>query len=51
MLLCNGTMKQKPKDVRVAAFDPIISMQAIENTDLRIAEQVRAKLKAAIETL
>ncbi len=38
--------------VEVATIDPIASMQAIENENLRgIAEQVQAKLKKVIENL
>lgn len=52
MLPCNVVVQQKLEGVEVAAVDPIASMQAIENSDLQgIAEQVRAKLKTAIETL
>ncbi len=38
--------------VEVAAVDPVVSMQAIENPKLKnIAEQVRAKLKRVIDNL
>jgi uncharacterized protein (DUF302 family) len=38
--------------IEVSAIDPIASMQAIENPQLKdIANQVQAKLKKAIENL
>jgi hypothetical protein len=38
--------------VEIAAVDPVASMQAIENPELKdIAEQVQAKLKRVIENL
>ncbi|WP_019501322.1 DUF302 domain-containing protein [Pseudanabaena sp. PCC 6802] len=52
MLPCNVIVQQKAEVVEVAAVDPIASMQAVENPGLLdIAEQVGAKLKAAIERL
>ncbi|MBW4623370.1 MAG: DUF302 domain-containing protein [Cyanosarcina radialis HA8281-LM2] len=52
MLPCNVIVQQTTAGVEVAAVDPMASMQAIENPDLKeIAEQVRAKLKAAIDSL
>jgi len=52
MLPCNIIVQQTENGVEVAAIDPIVSMQAIENSTLKeISEQVRVKLKAAIEHL
>ncbi|HAX77667.1 MAG TPA: hypothetical protein DCY88_17985 [Cyanobacteria bacterium UBA11372] len=52
MLPCNVIVQQKAEGVEVSAVDPVASMQAIENPSLQgIAEQVRAKLKAAIDNL
>jgi uncharacterized protein (DUF302 family) len=50
---CNVIVQDKGAEgVEVAGVDPIASMQAVENSDLvDIAEQVQAKLRAAIETL
>ena len=52
MLPCNVIVQQIAAGVEVAAVDPIASMQAIENSSLKeIAEQIRTKLKAAIDSL
>jgi uncharacterized protein (DUF302 family) len=52
MLPCNVIVQQIENGVEIAAIDPIASMQAIENSTLKeISEQVRVKLKAAIEHL
>lgn len=52
MLPCNVIVQQTTAGVEVAAVDPIASMQAIENPGLKeIAEQIRTKLKAAIDSL
>lgn len=52
MLPCNVIVHQTGAGVEVAAVDPMASMQAIENPDLQgIAEQVRVKLKAVIDSL
>lgn len=52
MLPCNVIVQQIAAGVEVAAVDPIASMQAIENPGLKeIAEQIRTKLKAAIDSL
>ncbi|MDX2215053.1 MAG: DUF302 domain-containing protein, partial [Oculatellaceae cyanobacterium bins.114] len=51
MLPCNVIVQQTTAGVEVAAVDPIASMQAIENPGLKeIAEQIRTKLKAAIDS-
>ncbi len=52
MLPCNVIVQQRTEGVEVSAVDPVASMQAIENPSLHgIAEQVRAKLKATIDSL
>jgi uncharacterized protein (DUF302 family) len=52
MLPCNVIVQEKEEGVEVAAVDPLASMQAIENQSLQgIAEQVRTKLKAVIDSL
>lgn len=52
MLPCNVIVHQTVAGVEVAAVDPMASMQSPENHDLQeIAEQVRAKLKAVIDSL
>lgn len=52
ILPCNVIVQQTTAGVEVAAVDPIASMQAIENPGLKeIAEQIRTKLKAAIDSL
>lgn len=53
MLPCN-VIVQETEDgkVEVSAVDPLASMQAIQNTELRdIANQVQAKLKKVISNL
>ncbi len=53
MLPCNVIVQEHAEGkVEVAAVDPVVSMQAIENPELKnIAEQVRAKLKRVIDNL
>jgi uncharacterized protein (DUF302 family) len=53
MLPCNVIVQELADgSVEVAAVDPVASMQAIENPELRdVAEQVRAKLKRVIDSL
>ena len=53
MLPCNVVVQENPEgNVEVAAVDPVASMQAIENPNLRrVAEQVQAKLRAVIKNL
>ncbi len=54
MLPCNVIVQERPagEGVEVAAIDPVASMQAIENPGLAtVAERVRSKLKAVIESL
>ncbi len=51
MLPCNViVLENEGGQIEVAAVDPVASMQAIDNPDLAgVAEQVRAKLRAAID--
>ena len=52
MLPCNVIVQETTEGVEVAAVDPIASMAAVNNPKLAaVAEQVRAKLKKAVETL
>ncbi|MGA7932808.1 MAG: DUF302 domain-containing protein [Kovacikia sp.] len=53
MLPCNVVVQQHSEsEVEVSAVDPVASMQAIENPQLAtVAEQVRSKLKAIIDSL
>ena len=53
MLPCNIIVQEKGEGkVEVSAVDPLASMQAIENPDLKvIAEEVRDKLKLVIDRL
>ncbi|MBW1955210.1 MAG: DUF302 domain-containing protein [Deltaproteobacteria bacterium] len=53
MLPCNVILRELPEGgIEVSAVDPLASMQAIENPELRsIAEQVRNKLKNVITSL
>ncbi len=53
MLPCNVIVVEISEGkTEVSAVDPIASMQAIENPDLReVAEQVQAKLKKVIDSL
>ncbi len=53
MLPCNVIVQElADSGVEVAAVDPVASMMAIENPELKnIAEQVRAKLKRVIDNL
>ncbi|WP_324260324.1 DUF302 domain-containing protein [Altererythrobacter sp. H2] len=53
MLPCNVVVQQVSSGViEVAAIDPVASMQAIDNADLKEAAQaVRAKLSRVISTL
>ena len=53
MLPCNVIVQEvAPGEVEVAAVDPVVSMQGVENAALMpIAEDVRAKLKDTIAAL
>ncbi|MBU4446041.1 DUF302 domain-containing protein [bacterium] len=53
MLPCNVIIQERSKGkVEVSAVDPIASMKAVENSQLKkIAEQVQAKLNRVINNL
>lgn len=53
MLPCNVIVQElSDGKVEVAAIDPVASMQAIENPQLKaVAEQVREKLKKVVDSL
>src|SRR6056297_1781888 len=53
MLPCNVILRELSEgSIEVSAVDPVISMQAIYNPELRpIAEQVRDRLKKVISSL
>ena len=53
MLPCNVIVQETEQGkTEVSAIDPIVSMQSIENPELRdIANQVQAKLKKVVDNL
>ena len=53
MLPCNVIVQETESgQIEVSAIDPIASMRAIENSNLReIADQIQAKLKKVVERL
>ncbi len=53
MLPCNVIVQETPEGkTEISAVDPIASMQAVDNPDLRgLAEEVRDKLRRVIENL
>jgi uncharacterized protein (DUF302 family) len=53
MLPCNVIVQELAEgSIEVAAIDPVASMRAIENPNLKgIAEQVREKLKKVVDSL
>ena len=53
MLPCNVIVQELAEGtIEVAAIDPVASMQAIENPNLKgIAEQAREKLKKVVDSL
>jgi uncharacterized protein (DUF302 family) len=53
LLPCNVIVQEiEAGKIKVAAIDPIASMQAVGNPDLgKIAQQVRNKLKAVVQNL
>mgnify|MGYP000203385226 CR=1 FL=1 len=53
MLPCNVIVQELDSgDIEVAAVNPMASMQAVDNDDLKgIAEEITVKLKAVIEGL
>lgn len=53
MLPCNVVVQDAGDGkVEIAAVDPVASMQAVENTDVKkVASEIRLKLKAVLERL
>ena len=53
MLPCNVVVQEKtPGKVEVTSIDPVASMAAVNNPNLRtVGEQVREKLKRVIDNL
>jgi uncharacterized protein (DUF302 family) len=52
MLPCNVILRQVEDAVEVSAIDPVASMQAIDNSELkRVAGEVRSLLAEAIEAI
>ena len=52
MLPCNVIVQGKDGKTEITAVDPVASMQAIDNPNLKgIAEEVQSKLKKVIESL
>ena len=53
MLPCNVVVQEKaPGNVEVTAIDPVASMSAVDNPNLRtIGEQIREKLKRVIDNM
>ncbi len=53
MLPCNVVVQELPSgEVEIVAVDPVASMQAIDNAELRsIAEEIRQKLRRAVDAV
>jgi uncharacterized protein (DUF302 family) len=52
MLPCNVILRQVGDDVQVSAIDPVASMQAIDNDELKaVAAQVRDLLADAVKAI
>ena len=53
MLPCNVVVQEKaPGKVEVTAIDPVASMAAVDNPNLRtVGEQIRGKLKKVIDNM
>ena len=52
MLPCNVIAQEMDGGIEIAAVDPLASMRAIDNHELRkIAETIRKKLKAVVEAV
>ena len=52
MLPCNVIVQEKDGRTELTAVDPVASMQAVDNPNLKeIAEEVRSKLRKVIEIL
>lgn len=52
MLPCNVIVQKNEDSIEVAAVDPVISMQAVDNQNLaKLAKEIQSKLKTVIESL
>jgi len=52
MLPCNVIVQEKENGVEIAAVDPVVSMQAIDNPKLgEIADEIRQRLHRVIDSL
>jgi hypothetical protein len=52
MLPCNVVLRQVGEDVEVSAVDPVASMSAIDNAELKtVAGDVRALLAEAVAAI
>lgn len=52
MLPCNVIVQEKDGKTEIAAIDPAVSMQAVDNPNLKeIAGEVQSKLRKVIESL
>ena len=52
MLPCNVVLRQLGDDVEISAIDPVASMQAIDNAELKVvASQVRALLADVVKSV
>jgi uncharacterized protein (DUF302 family) len=52
MLPCNVILRQLDDDVEISAIDPVASMQAIDNAELKaVAWQVRALLADVVKSV
>lgn len=52
MLPCNVIVQKNEDGIEVAAVDPVISMQAVDNRNLaKLAKEIQSKLKTVIESL
>ena len=52
MLPCNVILRQLDNDVEISAIDPVASMQAIDNAELKdVASQVRALLADVVKAV
>lgn len=52
MLPCNVIVQKNEDCIEVAAVDPVISMQAVDNRNLaKLAKEIQSKLKTVIESL
>lgn len=52
MLPCNVILREVPEGVEVSAVDPVVSMTAIDNDELKqVADEVRGMLSQVIEAI